>query len=213
MKSETMKGAEGRKHLTEQEMLDQPKEQVIERQFKNNCDYGFKQPNVNRFVRLAFEIGFENGLNYAKYSNHPDAKLQEYANQATGQPKEPESKSFGKDNHLFNCPFCNGAEKDSIVVLGYKHPYYRVTCTSCGCMVEDDRKDKVQAAWNMRNGVTWLERGQLAQSKQGSVPEQDKAWDLLYKHLEGCEDWSSGQRVDRESFIELGKKEFIIIPR
>lgn len=55
--------------MTEQELLDQPKEQVIERQFKNNCDYGFKQRNVNYFIRLAFESGFENGMNYQKYSN------------------------------------------------------------------------------------------------------------------------------------------------
>lgn len=58
----------------EQQLLDQPKEQVMERQFKNNCDYGFKQPNVNKFIRLAFESGFENGMNYQKYSNHPDTK-------------------------------------------------------------------------------------------------------------------------------------------
>jgi hypothetical protein len=59
---------------TEQELLDQPKEQVMERQFNYNCLYGFKQRNVNAFIRLAFERGFENGMNYAKYSNHVDAK-------------------------------------------------------------------------------------------------------------------------------------------
>lgn len=55
---------------TEQELLDQPKEQVIERQFNHNCDYGFKQSNVKMFIRLAFESGFENGMNYQKFSNY-----------------------------------------------------------------------------------------------------------------------------------------------
>lgn len=55
---------------TEQELLDQPKEQVIERQFNHNCDYGFKQPNVKRFIKLAFESGFKNGMNYQKFSNY-----------------------------------------------------------------------------------------------------------------------------------------------
>lgn len=55
--------------LSEQDLIDQPKEQVIERQFKNNCDYGFKQRNVNSFIRMAFESGFENGMNYQKYNS------------------------------------------------------------------------------------------------------------------------------------------------
>lgn len=67
-------------------------------------------------------------------------------------------KGFGRNNHLYNCPFCNGSEIDGIVLLGYKYPKYRVTCTSCGVMVEDDRKDKVQAAWNMRGGISWMEQ-------------------------------------------------------
>lgn len=76
-----------------------------------------------------------------------------------------ETKSFGRNNHLYNCPFCDGAEKDGVVLLGYKYPKFRVTCTSCDCMIEDDRIDKVQSAWNMRGGMSWSEQERKANQK------------------------------------------------
>jgi hypothetical protein len=39
-----------------------------------------------------------------------------------------------------------------------------------------------------------------------------KSWELLYEHLQGCEDWGNGCKVIKKDFIELGKEEFIIIP-
>jgi hypothetical protein len=53
-------------------------------------------------------------------------------------------------------------------------------------------------------------------SKKGIVPikqtpqQIDEAWTLLYDHL--CVSQSSDGEVDFEYFIEVGKKEFIIIP-
>lgn len=77
------------------------------------------------------------------------------------QPKEQEKEktaegsNFGNNNHLKPCPFCAGTEKDHVVILGYKSPYYRVTCCNCNVVLEDDRKDKVQGKWNDRNGLSW----------------------------------------------------------
>lgn len=59
--------------------------------------------------------------------------------------------------HLYPCPFCGGVEGKDVKV-GYKHPKFRITCMTCGFCLQDDRIDKVQAAWNMRNGITWLEQ-------------------------------------------------------
>jgi len=82
--------------MTEQELLSQPKEQVIDRQFKNNCDYGFKQPNVNKFIRMAFESGFENGMNYQKYSN-----LDRESTPVTGMAEEA-AKNYESNTDLSN---------------------------------------------------------------------------------------------------------------
>ena len=44
------------------------------------------------------------------------------------------------------------------------------------------------------------------------TPQQiNEAWELLYEHLQGCYSWGD-KNVTKEDFIELGKKEFIIIP-
>jgi hypothetical protein len=53
---------------------------------------------------------------------------------------------------------------------------------------------------------------QLNDKIEQAPQEIDKAWELLYRHLEGCEDWGNGCKVIKEDFIELGKKEFLIIP-
>jgi hypothetical protein len=34
-----------------------------------------------------------------------------------------------------------------------------------------------------------------------------RAWELLYEHLQGCEVWSNGCKVDKNTFIERCKKE------
>jgi hypothetical protein len=52
----------------------------------------------------------------------------------------------------------------------------------------------------------------MTENKIQTEEEINRAWELLYKHLQSCEDWGNGQRVEKQEFIEIGKKEFIIIP-
>jgi hypothetical protein len=65
--------------------------------------------------------------------------------------------SMGVANGIDPCPLCGGKEGES-VILGYKHPYYRITCTDCSLIITDDRKDKVQGKWNTRNGVDFWQK-------------------------------------------------------
>lgn len=58
---------------------------------------------------------------------------------------------LGVANGIKPCPLCNGMEGED-VFLGYQEPIYMITCIPCGLKIIDDRKDKVQAKWNTRNG-------------------------------------------------------------
>lgn len=90
--------------MTEQELLHQPKEMVIDRQFKNNCDYGYKHAKTNYFIRMAFESGFEDGMNYAKYSIHSDAVVSKWIPRSERLPTDGQVYlTCYKSNDYYRC--------------------------------------------------------------------------------------------------------------
>lgn len=65
--------------------------------------------------------------------------------------------NLGVANGIDPCPFCLGKEGET-VFLGYNEPRYMISCTNCNVRIIDDRKDKVQAKWNLRNGITFWDK-------------------------------------------------------
>ncbi len=107
---------------------------------------------------------------------------------------EEAAKDYGKDNHLYNCPFCNGSERDSKVLLGYKYPKFRVSCVSCGFNIEDDRVDKVKELWNTRDGKGWLQSNLEGATRQSAFQCSNKDF---------CDFVKQGAEEDSQRVVEL----------
>jgi hypothetical protein len=89
--------------------------------------------------------------------------------------------NLGVANGIDPCPFCAGKEGET-VFLGYKEPRYMISCANCNVRLIDDRKDKVQAKWNLRNGITfwdkqsWLKENTAALTTHSSSEGGGNQW-------------------------------------
>lgn len=66
----------------------------------------------------------------------------------TGIPK-----NLGIANGIDPCPFCGAKEGGNGPILGQDGHRWMITCLGCNVQFIDDRKDKVQSHWNMRQGM------------------------------------------------------------